>query len=73
MIEKKNIPNEIMVTAQHLDYKTEIAELVRSRATPGSMRERILAYHENDIADDASMLRSALEHDISACAPIHVT
>lgn len=74
MIEKKNIPNEIMVTAQHLDYKTEIAELVRSRATPGSMRERILAYHENDIAaalellerEERSRLYSVLDADALA-------
>lgn len=32
------------------DYKTEIAALVRGNITPGMLRERILDYHENDVA-----------------------
>jgi magnesium transporter len=56
MNEKMNVLNDSMAAVQHQDYKGEIAEILRSRATPGSMRERILTYHENDIAAALDML-----------------
>ena len=32
------------------DYKAEIVSILRSKLTPKLIKERILAYHENDIA-----------------------
>lgn len=40
----------------HPDYKTEIVEILRSNLTPRLKKERILAYHENDIAVALEML-----------------
>lgn len=54
---KKNIiANENMVAAQHPDYTAEIAQIFRKNLTPKLMRERILAYHENDIAGALELL-----------------
>ncbi len=47
---KNIIPTEIAVNAQHPDYKTEVVEILRSNLTPCIVRERILDYHEKDIA-----------------------
>ena len=38
------------------DYRTEIAALLRGTLTPKPMRERLLAYHENDIAAAMELL-----------------
>ena len=42
--------NEIVTTAQNRDYnedfKTEIAQIIKSNLAPAIMRERILDYHE---------------------------
>lgn len=46
----KNISNGNTVIVQHPDYETEIIQILRSNFTPKIMRERILDYHENDIA-----------------------
>ncbi len=54
---KKNIPNGSIVITQHPDYKTEIVEILRSNLTPKRMRERILDYHENDIAAALELLK----------------
>ncbi len=35
---------------QHPDYRQEIAEIIRSGLAPKPMRDRLLDYHENDIA-----------------------
>ncbi len=35
---------------EHPDYKNEIAALIRSGLAPRPMRERLMDYHENDIA-----------------------
>ena len=40
----------------HPDYKTEIVEILRTNLTPRLKKERILAYHENDIAVALEML-----------------
>lgn len=53
---KNSIPNENLVVAQHPDYKTEITQIFRNNLTPKLMRERILAYHENDIAGALELL-----------------
>ena len=50
MSAKKTVSIENNMTAQHPDYKTEIIQILRSNLTPKLMRERILDYHENDIA-----------------------
>ncbi len=45
-----------IVIAQRRDYKTEIAEIIRSPITPQLMLGRILDYHEHDIADALELL-----------------
>lgn len=54
---KKNTTNETIVITQHPDYKAEIVEILRSKLTPRLMQERILAYHENDIAAALELLK----------------
>ena len=44
-MEEKNGMNAI-----HRDYVTEIVELIQSNLAPNAIRERLLDYHENDIA-----------------------
>ena len=48
----KNIKeqNETETVAQHPDYAAEIVELVQKKLTPHVLRDRVLCYHENDIA-----------------------
>ena len=58
----------------HPDYKTEIAEIIKSNLTPKLIREKILDYHENDIAtalvylkkEERSKLYSILDIDTLA-------
>lgn len=57
MTVKKNILNESMVTGQHPDYKGEIVEILRGNLAPRLMRERLLDYHENDIARALEVLK----------------
>lgn len=38
------------------DYSAEIAETIRSNLTPKSMQEKLLSYHENDIAFALTLL-----------------
>lgn len=57
MNEKKNVMGEIAVIAQHPDYRMEIADVLRSSLTPKRMRERLLNYHENDIAAALELLK----------------
>lgn len=45
-----NVVNENPVMVQHPDYKNEILEIVRSNLAPKFMAEKLLGYHENDIA-----------------------
>lgn len=49
--------NENMILAQRPDYKTEIAEILRSSLTPKRMQERLQDYHENDIAAALELLK----------------
>lgn len=53
---KNSILNENLVVTQHPDYKTEITQIFHNNLTPKLMRERILAYHENDIAGALELL-----------------
>ena len=41
---------ENTVIATHRDYATEIADIIRSNLAPKLIREKLLDYHENDIA-----------------------
>ena len=45
------------VTTARPDYKSEIAAIVKSNLTPKLMRERLLDYHENDIAASLAVLQ----------------
>ncbi|MGN0564166.1 MAG: magnesium transporter [Candidatus Heritagella sp.] len=47
---------EIMAPMGHPDYKSEIAGIIRSSLAPKLKKERILGYHENDIAAALSLL-----------------
>ena len=53
----KNLLNDTAITAQHPDYKTEIAGILRGSLTPGLMRERLRSYHEKDIAAALELLK----------------
>ena len=44
-------------SGQHPDYKNEIAAIAKSNLTPKLMRDRILDYHENDIAAALDLLK----------------
>jgi len=56
MNEKLNFAAENLTAAQHPDYKAEIAQILRGTLTPQPMKERIHAYHENDIAAAMELL-----------------
>lgn len=56
MKKKYGIQNEISVTTQHPDYRTEIADILRSSLTPRIKQERLLTYHARDLADALEIL-----------------
>ena len=74
MTENKGAMTETAVITQHPDYRTEIADILRSNLTPRKMQERLLQYHENDIAaalellkkDERMRLYSILQTDMLA-------
>ena len=41
---------ETITNTTHRDYATEIADIIRSNLTPKLIREKLLDYHDNDIA-----------------------
>lgn len=43
-------------TVAHPDYRNEIARLVKSDLTPTRMRQRLMDYHENDLAATLELL-----------------
>lgn len=53
---KQTVFPERSTMVQHPDYKTEIVQIFRTNLTPKLMRERISAYHENDIAAALALL-----------------
>ena len=57
MTENKSTMTENAVITQHPDYRTEIADILRSNLTPKRMQERLLQYHENDIAAALELLK----------------
>lgn len=48
--------NENIAVVSHPDYKIEIAEIIKSNLTPKRMRERLMDYHENDLAATLAIL-----------------
>lgn len=60
------IQNDAVEMMGHPDYKQEIAEMLQSNLTPKMKQERLLAYHERDIAAALEILsaeeRSRLYH-----------
>lgn len=56
MNNKMNLINEIAVGTQHSDHRAEVVELLRSDLTPKPLKERILSYHERDIASAMELL-----------------
>ena len=65
---KDNVQNGVIEMIQHPDYKIEIVEVLRSNLSPKIKQERILAYHEKDIAAALELLsleeRSRLYHGL---------
>ena len=51
---------ENTVIATHRDYATEIADIIRSNLAPKLIREKLLDYHENDIAAALAPLSTAI-------------
>ena len=54
---ENEIKNENLAMTQHPDYRMEIVQIVRSNLTPKLMREKILDYHENDVAAAMELLK----------------
>lgn len=67
---KDNAQNEWSKTIRHPDYKSEIVQMFRGNLTPKIKLERILTYHERDIAAALEALnpeeRGRLYHIFSA-------
>ncbi len=53
---KPMVQNEELIVTQHPDYTSEVVTLLRSNLTPKIKQERILSYHENDIAAALDLL-----------------
>ena len=49
---------EMTVEMAHPDYAAEIARLIQSNLTPKPLRERLLDYHEKDIAECLPLLQT---------------
>lgn len=57
-MERKNeqIPDSVGMT-QHPDYKSEIIALISTNLAPRRMAERLLDYHENDVAAALELMK----------------
>ncbi len=51
-----NVMNEKLGAVQHPDYSNEILGIVRSNLAPKLLKERLLGYHENDIASALELM-----------------
>ena len=51
-----NVVNEKLGAVQHPDYSNEILGIVRSNLAPKLLKEKLLAYHENDIASALELM-----------------
>ncbi len=58
MNENDILPEQTSGT-QHPDYRTEITQILRGNLSPKLMREKLLDYHENDVASAMDMLDAA--------------
>ena len=38
-------------SGQHPDYVGELVEIIKSNISPMALKEKVMGYHENDIAD----------------------
>ena len=47
---------EMILNSAHPDYKSEIAQIIKSNLTPTRIREKLVDYHENDIAAALELL-----------------
>lgn len=56
MNEKMMFGGEVLTAAQRPDYRAEIAALLRGTLTPKPLKERLLSYHENDVAAAMELL-----------------
>lgn len=56
MNEKMNFIGETGASAQRPDHRAEVAELLRSALTPKPLKEKILSYHEHDVAAAMELL-----------------
>lgn len=56
MEEWSNTHIDMPENTEHPDYAAEITAILRSGLTPGLMRERIIGYHENDLAAALELL-----------------
>ncbi len=65
-----NVQNDVAEMMYHPDYTQEIAEMLKSNLTPKVKQERLLAYHERDIAAALKILslqeRNRLYHILDA-------
>ncbi|MCI8949351.1 MAG: magnesium transporter [Lachnospiraceae bacterium] len=59
---KTYIQQKNLQSVQRPDYKMEIIEILRSNLIPKIKRERILAYHEKDIASTFTLLSEEERH-----------
>lgn len=59
MAEDIKVSDGAEVAVQHPDYAAEIVEIVGSKLAPHVLRDRVLSYHENDIAAALELLRPA--------------
>ena len=48
--------SENTIIAPHLDYTEEIQGIITSKRSPAKIREKLLDYHDNDIAMAMSVL-----------------
>lgn len=56
MNEIRTMENGMTVMGAQSDYSTEIVEIIRSNLTPKRMQEKLLSYHEKDIASALAFL-----------------
>lgn len=63
---------EEILNSAHPDYKTEIAETVKSNLTPTRIREKLWEYHENDIAAALELLTAEERNKLYSILSIEI-
>lgn len=51
---------------QNKNYPKEILSIIRSNSAPAELREKLLNYHENDLAD---ALTALTPESVKSCTP----